>query len=115
MKAIKWFNTIVYPLTIACMGFIVYKVVVGDYPSALAVAVALNLVLLFAFNMFEKRSRSVISLALLVAVLASLSWVLYLISQYQILVLILLIPYLAWALYALLNVMRAIKRPAVQS
>lgn len=109
-RVIKLFNSFVYPLTIACLGFISYKTIIGDYDVVFGVAVALNIIALLVYNYFAKREFRVISLLASTALLASTSWVLYLVSMRQLLVFVLLLPYLAWTIYAEVGHIRSIRR-----
>lgn len=108
-KVISAFNTVVYPLTIASFGFIFYKSFVGDYSLIVSVAVAANLLALIVYGAFAKREYRVVSLLASVGVLATLSWVLYLLSMRQLLVLVLLLPYLFWSIYSIVSHFRAIR------
>lgn len=108
-RVIKIFNSIVYPLTIACFGFIFYKSIIGDYDLVFAVAAIANVVALLIYNYFAKREFRVVSLVTSAVVLGSLTWVLYLVSTRQLLVFILLLPYLAWSIYAVVGHIRSIR------
>lgn len=107
---IKLFNTIVYPLTIACLGFILYKSIIGDYDFIYLVAAVVNIIALLVYSFFAKREFRMVSFIASIILLASVVWLLYLVSLSQLLVLVLLIPYLAWSMYSIVIHFRSIRR-----
>jgi tryptophan-rich sensory protein len=93
--------TILYPLVLACYGFISYKVFKGDYPRIILAPLAINLISNFLYRPIQFRLKNnYLALIDIIVCLGSLVWLLTLVWNYQLLVFGLLIPYLLWSILA---------------
>ncbi|PKQ38326.1 MAG: tryptophan-rich sensory protein [Actinobacteria bacterium HGW-Actinobacteria-1] len=93
--------SILYPIIIAAFGYVIFKVVRGEYPAALLVPVLINIVSNVAFTPIQFGLRNLwLAEADIVIVLVTIVWSMIAIWPHSRLASLALSPYLVWVTIA---------------
>lgn len=93
--------SILYPIIIAAFGYVIFKVVRGEYPAALLVPVLINIVSNVAFTPIQFGLRNLwLAEADIVVVLVTIVWSMIVIWPHSRLASLALSPYLVWVTVA---------------
>jgi len=93
--------SILYPIIFIAYGYVVFRVVRGEMPSALIWPIAINLVANLAFTPIQFGLNNLpLAAADVVIVLVTIVWSILAIWPYSIWVAIALVPYLVWVAIA---------------
>lgn len=93
--------SVLYPIIIVAYGYVVWRVIAGDFPPALLVPVALNVSSNLAFTPVQFGLRNLeLASVVVVIVLATIVWSMVAIWPHARWVPVALVPYLVWVCVA---------------